>query len=170
MRPRTAFPAQAAEESRRLMREAKSVGAFRRAQCVWLRAALDMSIEGIAQATGLSVATIRCYHSRYLKRGAASLQGPGRGGRRNENLSPEEESALLEGFSSRAEAGAILEAGEIKRAYEQAIGRKVPRSTVYRVLARHGWRKIVPRPRHAKQDPVRQKAWKKNSAAASRAK
>jgi hypothetical protein len=28
----------------------------------------------------------------------------------------------------------------------------VARSTVYRLLERHGWRKVVPRPRHPKTD------------------
>jgi hypothetical protein len=37
-----------------------------------------------------------------------------------------------------------LEVSRVKAAYEQALGRKVPKSTVYRMLARHGWRKVVP--------------------------
>jgi hypothetical protein len=45
--------------------------------------------------------------------------------------------------------------------HEQALGRKVPKSTVYRMLARHGWRKVVPRPRHPKFDAVVQTAFKK---------
>ena len=54
-----------------------------------------------------------------------------------------------------------MEVSRIKAAYEQALGRKVPKSTVYRMLARHGWRKVVPRPRHPKSDAATQAAFKK---------
>ena len=50
---------------------------------------------------------------------------------------------------------------EVKAAYEEIIGHSVPKSTVYRVLARHGWRKIAPRPRHPKFDPEKLEAFKK---------
>jgi transposase len=170
MRPRTPFSQRAKGELQRLMQQAKNVSEFRRIQCVWLRAALDMSVEAIAEATGLAHASIRCYHSRYMKKGKAALLGPGRGGRRNENLSVEEESALLARFAAKAESGGVLEVSEIKRAYEQTIGRQVPKSTIYRVLSRQGWRKIAPRPHHPKQDPKRRSEFKKNFPNASRAK
>jgi len=41
----------------------------------------------------------------------------------------------------------------------------VPKSTVYRMLARQGWRKLAPRPRHPRSDIQAQEAWKKNSPA-----
>jgi hypothetical protein len=41
------------------------------------------------------------------------------------------------------------------------VAHRVPKSTVYRMLARHGWRKLAPRPRHRKADAVRQQAFKK---------
>ena len=42
-------------------------------------------------------------------------------------------------------------------------GKAVARSTVYRLLERHGWRKVVPRPRHPKADVAAQAAFKKGS-------
>ena len=50
---------------------------------------------------------------------------------------------------------------EVKAAYEEAVGRKVPNPTVYRMLARHGWRKVAPRPRQPKADPEKMEAFKK---------
>jgi len=65
------------------------------------------------------------------------------------NLSIDEEKALLEPFKTKAKAGQIVEVGEIKLAYEQAAGRKTKsHGQIYRVLARHGWRKIMPRSKH----------------------
>lgn len=85
------------------------------------------------------------------------------GGRRRQNMSPEEEQAFLAPFFSEAERGGVLVVAPIKAAYEKAIARSVPDSTVYRLLARHGWRKLAPRPQHPKGDPERREAWKKKS-------
>lgn len=38
-------------------------------------------------------------------------------------------------------------------AWEQQLGHQVHNSTVYRLLKRHQWHKIKPRPRHPKADP-----------------
>jgi hypothetical protein len=37
----------------------------------------------------------------------------------------------------------------------------VHQSTVYRRLPRHGWRKLLPRPRHPQADPEEQERFKK---------
>ena len=51
---------------------------------------------------------------------------------------------MLQEFLYQSELGGILEVSQVKAAYEQAVGHGVPKSTVYRMLARHGWRKIAP--------------------------
>ena len=162
-RPR-AMPAGAVEELSRLLKEAKTRGEFQRVQCVWLRAALGMSSEEVARAVGWHPVSVRRVQARYLKEGAAALRGVGRGGRRNENLMIEQEGALLRQFLAQADKGGILEVSTVKAAYEGLAGHQVPKSTVYRMLKRHGWRKVVPRPRHPKSNPARQAGFKKNSA------
>jgi hypothetical protein len=42
-----------------------------------------------------------------------------------------------------------------------AIGHETSNSTVYNVLGRHGWRKLMPRPFHPKRDVEAQNAFKK---------
>jgi len=69
---------------------------------------------------------------------------------------------LLKQFFNKAKDGGILVVNEIKLAYELKVGHKVPKSTVYRMLARHDWRKIVPYRRHPKADLDKQEAFKKN--------
>jgi len=70
----------------------------------------------------------------------------------NRNMSYAQEEALLEPFRARAEAGQIVEVGEILAAYEKQIGRSTrSNSQIYNVLARHGWRKIMPRSKHPKK-------------------
>jgi transposase len=70
---------------------------------------------------------------------------------------------LLAPFAQRAEAGGMLTVAEIPQAYRQHTGRDVARSTIYRLLDLHGWRKVAPRPRHPKADPAAQAAFKKNA-------
>jgi hypothetical protein len=61
---------------------------------------------------------------------------------------------LLQTFARRADLGELVTAGQIQQAFEAEVGHPVHKSMVYRLLARHGWRKLVPRPRH-RQPPMR---------------
>ena len=70
------------------------------------------------------------------------------GGRIRENMSFEEETALLEQFKAKAEQGQIVETREIKEAYDKAIGHKSCYGQIYVVLHRHGWSKKMPRSKH----------------------
>ena len=91
--------------------------------------------------------------------GARGLrQGQALGGRRPTLA---EEKALLTRFAKAAGAGELLNIHEVKVAYEKAIGHETSKSTVYNLLARHGWRKLMPRPFHPKRDIAAQNAFKK---------
>jgi len=58
--------------------------------------------------------------------------------------------------------GAVLVIPGLKSALEARLGRAVAWSTVYRMLARHGWRKLAPDTRHPDGDPAAGEEWKKN--------
>jgi hypothetical protein len=51
--------------------------------------------------------------------------------------------------------------GQIWQAFEKRIGHEVDDSTIYRLLNRHGWRKLMPRPRRPQADPQAQEQFKK---------
>jgi Winged helix-turn helix len=55
----------------------------------------------------------------------------------------------------------MLNIQDLKAAYEKAIGHATSNSTVYNLLARRGWRKLMPRPFHPKRDLAAQNAFKK---------
>lgn len=57
----------------------------------------------------------------------------------------------------------VLVVSPLRAALSQRLGRPVAASVVYRLLARHGWRKVAPDTRHPKSDPAAQEEWKKNS-------
>jgi transposase len=170
MPTRALLPADSGITAAALMQEAKTKAEFQRAQAVWLRVALGLSASDVATAVGLSVNTVRCLQSRFRLRGESVLTGVGRGGRRRENLTVDQEDDLLRPFLDQAGSGGILQVGPIKAAYEEAVGHVVPKSTVYRVLARHGWRKLVPRRRHPKAQSDLQEEFKKNSRSLSKKK
>nr|HET6903501.1 winged helix-turn-helix domain-containing protein [Ktedonobacteraceae bacterium] len=117
----------------------------------------------IATHTGTSVAMVHRVIASYNRLGVAAVETPGKGGRRRESMSWQEEQALLAPFFTRAQRGEIATAGEIKRAFEAQIGHQVHKSTISRLLKRHGWRKPVPRPVHPKANPETQAEFKKTS-------
>ena len=75
----------------------------------------------------------------------------------------EEEKEFLAPFFAQAECGEIATVGQIWQAYAQRIGHKVDDSTMYRLLHRHGWRMVTPRPRHPKSDLETQEQFKKTA-------
>jgi len=85
------------------------------------------------------------------------------GGRRRQLLTLEEERAFLDPWVAKAETGGVLVVPPIHAALEKLLGHKVPSSTVYRLLARHGWRKIEPDTCHPKRDVEAQETFKKTS-------
>lgn len=145
------------------LKRAESHSEYQRIQCVLIRATLGSSAAEIARLLGWSVATVHVMHSRWAKDGEAIFELRGRGGRRHEYLTAQQEQELLAPFTQRAEAGGMLTVAEIQEAYRQRAGKEVARSTIYRLLDRHGWRKVVPRPRHPKTDVAAQAAFKKTA-------
>lgn len=115
----------------------------------------------IALHCGVSVSTVRVVISTYNRLGPAALETPGKGGRRNQYLALADERAFLTPFFDRAATGQIATADEIQQALEAQLGHPVHPSTVYRLLARHQWRKRVPRPTHPRADPQLQTEFKK---------
>jgi len=151
---RVPFPTDAVTRVPLLLTQARDARAYRRVLCVKL--ALDgKPAAEIARLLGWNPNSVQRVWGRYRTEGEAALLGRPCGGRRHAYLTPEEEDALLAPFLAEAEAGGVLVAAPIQAAYQARVGRAVPPSPLYRLLARHGWRKVAPRRRHpAQQDGV----------------
>ncbi len=78
-------------------------------------------------------------------------------------MSLEEEHEFLQPWADSAVDGGMLIVAPLRAALAQRLGRPVTHSVVYRLLARHGWRKVAPDTRHPKSDPLTQEQWKKKS-------
>ena len=110
---------------------------------------------------GVSLSTVNRAHMAYDHGGIKALKPKPSGGRKRENMTLAEEKTLLRRFAKAAGAGEMLNIHDLKAAYEKAIGHATSNSTVYNLLARHGWRKLMPRPFHPKRDIAAQNAFKK---------
>ena len=116
-----------------------------RIQMVLLRES-GMTQPAIAAAMGASLSTVNRAHMAYDHGGIKALKPKPNGGRRHENMTLAHERALLARFAKRAGAGEMLNIDDLKAAYEEAIGHATSESTVYNLLHRHDWRKLMPRP------------------------
>lgn len=134
----------------------------KRLLCLKLRIEQGYNAKKIAEIVEFSEIQVRTVISKYNRKGLNSVLR-GKFGGNHRNLSYEEEEAVLAPFLKEAQKGHILIVPEIQRAYETVLGKSVPPSTIYRMLNRHKWRKVMPRPRHPKADPEEQEAYKKNS-------
>ncbi|MCB2218667.1 winged helix-turn-helix domain-containing protein [Desulfofustis glycolicus] len=163
-----ARPAQISDEmvqkAQELVRQAKT------ARDLW--AGLSVLIPKQCEATnrttsailGVSVATVVRMQREIRNQASGTAQvKKSWGGRRRQLLSPEEEKAFLDPWVRAAESGGVLVVPPIKAALEEKLGRSVPASTVYRLLARHSWRKVPPDTCHPKRDTEEQDAFKKTS-------
>jgi transposase len=110
---------------------------------------------------GVSLSTVNRAHMAYDGGGLKALKSKPNGGRKRENMTVAAENSLLARFGKAAGAGEMLNIQDLKAAYEKAIGHETSNSTVYNLLARHGWRKLMPRPFHPKRDIAAQNTFKK---------
>ena len=157
------IPEGASDRLRQLLHETSNPAEIKRIQCVYCRVKFNHSVDDIADLTGYHPVYVRSVQALYFRQGEEALRVKKRGGRHHQHMSVLEEKQFLEPFLLPAENGELVEVSPIKQAYEQKVGTPVPPSTIYRLLARHRWREVVPRPRHPKQDPAAIETFKKTS-------
>ena len=119
--------------------------------------------EEIANHLAVSKALVNKTVSEYNRFGVAAIETVGRGGRKNAYMSVEQEKEFVGSYISRSQKGQIVTVQEIQEDFEKAVGKKVNKTTIYRLLKRHGWRKVMPRSFHPKRDKEKQTAFKKTS-------
>jgi transposase len=148
-------------QARLLRDQAKSASELRKALSVLLIAELGLDSDKAAEILGTSIRTV--FRNR---RNVCSQDGTSQktwGGRRNCSMTIEEEREFLSQWADSATAGQVLSVPPIHAALVERLGHATPTSTTYRLLARHGWRKVQPDTKHPKSDPIAQEEFKKNS-------
>ena len=155
------MPEQNIDPLKQRLEQAATLSEYRRVQCVYLRENYGYSSHQIAEITSYHPVSVRRIQSEYRKNGIAALTPKSKGGRYHQNLSLADEHVFVADLATKAESGQLIEISQIHRAYEEKVGRPVGKSTVYALLRRHQWRKVVPRPQHPKHDEQAVDAFKK---------
>ncbi len=119
----------------------------RRLYAVQLRGE-GLTNDEIAQKLDTSKKMVSQWVSAYINNGGISALLPKERIGMHRNLSIEEEKEFLSAYTKQAEAGQIVDLNELKAAYIEKVGHSIGGSQIYRMLERHGWRKVMPRSRH----------------------
>jgi hypothetical protein len=147
-----------------LLRTAKTADELRAAQAVLLPLELGLSLAQTATAIGRSVGATCTLRTRYCKVARRERDAPRskRTLRNRAHASLEREAQILDEVLVGAMRGGIVVVPPLKDAIAERLGRPVALSTVYRMLARNGWRKLAPDTAHPQGDAVAREDWKKN--------
>lgn len=158
------------EWARGLLATAKTAEELRHAQAILLPLELGLSLEQTALAIGRSVSATCKLRNRRRREAAGEITAKKRKRElRNRAVADlERESAILDAVLAGSGHGGVIVIPALKPAFEKALGRPVALSTLYRILARHGFRKLAPDTAHPKGDPLKREDWKKNSPASWR--
>jgi hypothetical protein len=149
------------QRAKQLRNQAASIADYRKALSVILIAEFGVTADHAADILGTSRRTV--FRDRGNIRNQDDTTKNSWGGRRNCSMTFEEEREFLAQWEAKATSGGVLTVPPIHAALVERLGRVTPMSTTYRLLARHGWRKVQPDTKHPKSDPVLQDQFKKNS-------
>ncbi len=151
------------EEMAVWVREAPTKESYQKRLVIWLTHIYSHHAHRIAGMLQVSKQAVWLWIGQYNKKGPEGLDRKGRGGRRWAFLPWSKEESLLQSLEEEAARGEILTAKHLRPKIEETVGKEVTMAYVYRLLHRHKWRKIVPRPRHVKADREAQETFKKTS-------
>jgi hypothetical protein len=150
--------------AKKIVKEATTARELRAGLSILIPKTCDITYTETAELLGISVPTVVRIHRDISNQAAGNATPKGSwGGRRRQTLSIDEETQFLAEWVENAEQGGVLIVPPIHAALERRLGKAVALSTVYRMLARHGWRKVEPDTCHPKQNIEAQEEFKKNS-------
>ena len=150
-------------KAKRTVKTTRDLDDFRSALAVLLPAKVGLTLEETASMLGVGTASVNRLQTRFHTGRTSSSRLRNWGGRRKSLLTPQEEVDFLKPWAEQARAAGLLVLSPIRAALAQRVGQPVKASVVWRLLARHGWRKVAPDTKHPKNDPRIMNAWKKNS-------
>lgn len=150
--------------ARQQVQVAQDAESLRKALAILLPAELGISQGRTADLLGIGVATVKRYQAFLQRQARGEEPPPGRGGRHNETIPLQLERAFLADWTHQAAHGEIVLVKQLRQDLQRRVGHRIPLYTLYRMLARHGWRKVAPDTKHPKGDPAAQEGFKKTSA------
>lgn len=149
-RPQKQYSEEQKDEIIKAYKSCKKAKEQKRLLCIKLRVCEGYKTKQISEITGYTPTFVDEIISRYNRLGLPDIFIKKQVGNRR-NLSCEAEMDFLKTFYKQAEAGQMLIISDIQTAYEKLVGKQVPKATVYNMLHRNGWRKVMPRSKHPKK-------------------
>ncbi len=144
------------------VKEAPDKTAYQRRLAIWMTHAGPFAAHRAADLLAVSTQAVWKWVGEYNTLGPAGLDRKGRGGRRWGLMSLDEERAFLAEHLSKSKSGDLPTAKQLASALAKKLGHEVSIDYIYGLLHRHEWRKLTPRPHHAKQGQALQEAFEKN--------
>jgi len=122
------------------------VNSYRRLLVLHMRG-LGKTNKEISEAVGFSPYYVTELVGKYIKHGLDAILEDKRTSN-NRRMDFNEEATFLAQFVELANEGLIVTVEKILQKFEEKTGKPSNTSTIYKLLKRHGWRKVKPRPRH----------------------
>ena len=136
---------------------------LRAAQAILLPALAHTTLEQTAALLGVGRSSVPRLQQRFREGLQPAPSSRRWGGRRRAMMTLEQEEVFLAPWAEQARDAGVLVVSPLRAALAENLGRKkVAASVVYRLLARHGWRKVAPDTRHPKSYPAAQAERKKD--------
>lgn len=153
------------DDARAFRDNAKTAEDLRLALAVLLPLEQGFSLPQTAQIIGRSVSATCSMRTRFARvlQGLEEVPKHKQQLRNRAHADLAREAQVLDEVLADAAQGGVVVIPRLKPAIEAKLGKSMALSGVYRMLARHGWRKLAPDTRHPKGDPVAREEWKKNS-------
>ena len=107
---------------------------------------LGYTNEEIVEKIDVNPRTILRWIKSYIENGVQGILNKKRQGN-HRNLTYE----LLEEFIKRVDSGQMTDVKQLKEEYVKMVGHSIGGSQIYRLLKRHGYKKVMPRSRHPKK-------------------
>jgi transposase len=141
-------------KAKRTVKTTRDLDDFRSALAVLLPAKVGLTLEATARLLGIGTASVNRLQTRFNTGRTSAARMRNWGGRRKSLLTAQEEVAFLKPWAEQARAAGLLVLSPIRAALAQRVGHPVKAAVVWRLLARHGWRKVAPDTKHPKNDPT----------------
>ena len=157
----SSFKPEDIQQAKQKRDHACNINDYRSALSVLLVGEYGLNADQTAEVLGISRRTVFRNKAKICNQNDMSKKTWG--GRRNSILTIDEEKEFLSQWLDQATTGGVLTVPPIHAALITRLGYSISISTTYRLLARHGWRKVQPDTKHPKSDPIKQEEFKKNS-------
>jgi transposase len=145
------------------MKSSISVSDYKRWQIIYYVNTYKVNAEYLSDVTGYSKANVYAIVQQFNRTKTADVSFKGKGGRKRELMSIEEEHHLMASLEDKALSGQILSGKDIRKIVEQKVNKPVSDDYIWDLFKRNGWTKHSPRPHHPMKNNNKQEEFKKNS-------